>query len=807
MLRKRASVGSAKLEVSIINPAGIEQLFDTTTSNDNENQLSPDSDLIDTICFTPNSIGQYKVSILYGGYEIPKSPLTITTVQQEIDNNNISTNNKCNALLTGNGLKSAEVNKISQFCIETSSLPNQIKHKDDLKVNISIGDNKEIVKPTIIEQQEKLGDYLVKYCCDQIGYATINILINNIHIIASPFKVPVNDFSKLLFVDTNDTTKNIGDKLSDFNTNGKKFKSLVYEANVETYFIVDTTKCGPGNLNAEAYCRASNALKFKLPVKRVESADTNQYQVTFVCPPQKDQLLPSLEKFGLCQADFSTKATYLIRFYYNNLLVPEKLASVIVEPKESIVSSSSSIKKLTTQPNIAPTNSDIENNNNSQVATTSNLSSSQTDEDDDVAYQNNDIAGGPIVALRGHGLADARCGEIAEFTIDGSKAGSGKPKVSIRTNKISIPVKITKLDSKLYKAMYEPSEAGIYLLNVLWDNKQVAGCPISINVLPNCDARKVTCTGEGLKGGSLNEEIKTFIDTRMAGPGELTAQCNGPHKVAFCELLDRGDGTFILYIKPQEAGKHYLSVKYGGEHIPNSPFEINMTGHADPSKVKVYGPGINHGVLSMFESTFYCDTRGAGAGQLTFKIRGPHGAFSIETKRERIRNRTISCKYNPTEPGKYEIEIKWSKQHVPGSPIKVVIFDTQEELLRYTWKKSLKRKGAKLPLDANSGGVEAFNGPNAYAGDPSSATMMMMKPKNAQHMTQYATNHYQRHPRHLPLATLNAVNPQLAGQAHPGYSSHVPSKQSQYSHQKATNILDFNQYSSLNTMSKVGLKK
>lgn len=42
-------------------------------------------------------------------------------------------------------------------------------------------------------------------------------------------------------------------------------------------------------------------------------------------------------------------------------------------------------------------------------------------------------------------------------------------------------------------------------------------------------------------------------------------------------------------------------------------------------QVKVYGPGIEHGVLASYQSRFICDTRGAGAGQLTVRIRGPKG--------------------------------------------------------------------------------------------------------------------------------------------------------------------------------------
>jgi len=103
-------------------------------------------------------------------------------------------------------------------------------------------------------------------------------------------------------------------------------------------------------------------------------------------------------------------------------------------------------------------------------------------------------------------------------------------------------------------------------------------------------------------------------------------------------------------------------------------------GLPDASKVKVYGPGIEHGVLATFQSRFICDTRGAGAGQLTVRVRGPKGAFRVEMQRESQKDRTILCKFDPTEPGDYRVEVRWAGEQVVGSPFQVMIFDTQEEL-------------------------------------------------------------------------------------------------------------------------------
>ncbi|GLH04456.1 Uncharacterized protein GBIM_10161 [Gryllus bimaculatus] len=287
------------------------------------------------------------------------------------------------------------------------------------------------------------------------------------------------------------------------------------------------------------------------------------------------------------------------------------------------------------------------------------------------------------VVLTGRGLAGARAHEEAEFTIDGSQAGPGLPEVTLTGMKADIRVNLQHLGGNVYRATYTPVVPGAYLLNVMWSDRQVKGCPLKVAVTAVADASRVICSGDGLRVGTVGKEIRSFIDTRRAGPGELTAHCVGPHKVAYCELYEHGDGTFTLNVKPQEAGRHALTIKYGGEHVTGSPFALRVAGAPDPSKVRVYGPGVEHGVLATFQSRFICDTRGAGAGQLTVRIRGPKGAFRVEMQRESQKDRTILCKYDPTEPGDYRVEVKWAGELVPGSPFVVMIFDTQEELNRF----------------------------------------------------------------------------------------------------------------------------
>ena len=77
-------------------------------------------------------------------------------------------------------------------------------------------------------------------------------------------------------------------------------------------------------------------------------------------------------------------------------------------------------------------------------------------------------------------------------------------------------------------------------------------------------------------------------------------------------------------------------------------------------------------------------------------------------QRESQKDRTIFCKYDPTEPGDYRIEVKWAGENVPGSPFFVMIFDTQDELNRYLHNGYTNPLASLPPLNA----IERINGPS-----------------------------------------------------------------------------------------------
>ncbi|CAH0381358.1 unnamed protein product [Bemisia tabaci] len=101
------------------------------------------------------------------------------------------------------------------------------------------------------------------------------------------------------------------------------------------------------------------------------------------------------------------------------------------------------------------------------------------------------------------------------------------PEVTLTGMKTDLKVDLQNTGDNIYKATYCPTVPGAYLLNVMWSDRQVKGCPLKVTVSAVCDAAKVLCSGEGLGIGTVGKDIRSFIDTRRAGPGVKTGKTIG----------------------------------------------------------------------------------------------------------------------------------------------------------------------------------------------------------------------------------------------------------------------------------------
>ncbi|XP_042865445.1 filamin-A-like isoform X5 [Penaeus japonicus] len=549
----KSEAGDADLEVQVESPSGVMTPLEVKTG--------PSGEMVE---WTPEAPGQFRITIFYGGDEVPGSPMILDVGESGL------------ATVKGSGLDGGAVDTPLTFSVDGRGLLGE--------PHVTVDGPDSVARVSVRKQEE--GLYQVTYVPHEVGIFDVRVQWNKRDVAGSPFHPKIVNPARVRL---------IGGWSSLQDSEGR----LELTPREEKRLAFDVSEAGPGKLRAEVTYEGR-------PVDSNIDQNGSRSRLVFTPPGE---------------------GSYEIRLWYADIPLPDMPVFGWAEPAST--------------------------------------------------------GDHTRVTLQGHGLTTARCGDQSEFIIDGSAAGPGAPDVTMSGTKADITVSLTHQGGGIWRAVYSPMVPGAYLLNVMWSDRQVRGCPLKVNVERVADASRVVCSGEGLRHGMVGNDIKSFIDTRRAGPGELTVTCSGPSKVALCDLDDHGDGTFTLNIRPQESGRHALNVKYEGDHVPGSPYTLKVAGAPDPSKVRVYGPGIEHGVLASYQSRFICDTRGAGAGQLTVRIRGPKGAFRVEMQRESQKDRTILCKYDPTEPGDYRMEVKWSGEHVPGSPFVVMIFDTQDELNRY----------------------------------------------------------------------------------------------------------------------------
>ncbi|CAG0912725.1 unnamed protein product [Notodromas monacha] len=222
-----------------------------------------------------------------------------------------------------------------------------------------------------------------------------------------------------------------------------------------------------------------------------------------------------------------------------------------------------------------------------------------------------DEADPAAVNAQGNGLKAIKSGQKTDFIIDTSAAGSGTLAVTIDgPSKVSMDC--TEADVG-YKVRYTPLAPGDYFISVKYNGYHIAGSPFKVHctgqaiteetsisetssvivetvpkqgktgfervVMPrfNSDASKVKCKGMGLKKAYLHKQNQFTVQADEAGQNILYCGVIGPKGP--CDevyVKHQGKNQYSVNYVVHERGDHVLIVKWGDEHIPGSPFKVEV---------------------------------------------------------------------------------------------------------------------------------------------------------------------------------------------------------------------------------------
>ncbi|XP_059813594.1 filamin-A-like [Hypanus sabinus] len=306
----------------------------------------------------------------------------------------------------------------------------------------------------------------------------------------------------------------------------------------------------------------------------------------------------------------------------------------------------------------------------------------------DVTYDGIPVPGSPFpveavapsnpakVKAYGPGLRGGVVGSPAPFTIDTKGAGAGGLGLTVEG---PCEAKIECLDNGdgTCSVSYLPTEPGDYSINILFAEAHIPGSPFKAKVQGSFDASKVKASGPGLERARAGERGNFEVDCSNAGAAELTieiiSESGAPAEV---HVQDNGDGTYTITYIPLYPGTYTITIKYGGQLVPNFPAKLEVEPAIDTSGVQVYGPGVEGlGVYREATTEFEVDARkltSTGGKHVQARITNPSGSHTDAVIRDKG-DGTYKVEYTPFEEGVHSIDVSYDDSPVPKSPFKVPV--------------------------------------------------------------------------------------------------------------------------------------
>ncbi|XP_028923663.1 filamin-A isoform X3 [Ornithorhynchus anatinus] len=642
-VKSKGAGGQGKVGAKIIGPSN------KSVPCKVEPGLSADNSVVK---FIPREEGPYEVEVTYDGVPVPGSPFPVEAVPPT---------NPSKVKAYGPGLKGGSAGSPAPFTIDTKGAGNGglgLTVEGPCEAKIECLDNGD-------------GTCSVSYLPTEPGEYSINILFADSHIPGSPFKAqiaPCFDPSKV---------KCSGPGLE---------HATVGEAG---QFHVDCSSAGSAELTIEII--SDTGMQAEV---RIQDNGDGTYTITYI-PLYPGVYTITIKYGGQMVPDFPSKLkvepavnTAGVKCYGPGVegkgVFREATTEFNVDARALTKAGGPHIKTRVSNPSGNLTDTYVQDNGDG----TYKVEYTPYEEgvhSVDVTYDGSPVPSSPFhvpvtegcdparVRVHGPGIQSGTTNKPNKFTVETRGAGTGGLGLAVEGPS---EAKMSCTDNKdgSCSVEYIPYEPGTYSLNVTYGGHQVPGSPFKVPVHDVIDSSKVKCSGPGLSPGVVRANVpQSFqVDTSKAGVAPLQVKVQGPKGVVEpVDVVDNADGTQTVNYVPSREGPYSISVLYGDEEVPRSPFKVKVLPTHDASKVKASGPGLNTtGVPASLPVEFTIDAKDAGEGLLAVQITDPEGKPKKTTIRDN-QDGTYTVSYVPDMTGRYTILIKYGGDEIPYSPYRI----------------------------------------------------------------------------------------------------------------------------------------
>ena len=270
-----------------------------------------------------------------------------------------------------------------------------------------------------------------------------------------------------------------------------------------------------------------------------------------------------------------------------------------------------------------------------------------------------------------------------EMDICTEGAGNAKLKASCKGEGCgAVPVNVDKVSKNNYHLKFVPPEKDVFTLSVLYGGKNIKNSPFIINIASKPEKVKLGDLHVPECAGS-EEEVWIDIDCSEAGKDEVKANCKGQNEEGEIPVTveDCGADKYRVKFTPRLPDVYNLTLFLGDQVIPDGTFDINLLPKSDSKLVRHLGTFVPDDHEEPVVLSF--DASQAGQGEMRARVNGITLAGPVSSKVQLVDPATkeYQISFVPDGADTYNVDVYWSNETIPGSPIYVQIVYPSEVVL------------------------------------------------------------------------------------------------------------------------------
>ncbi|XP_076447622.1 filamin-A-like isoform X2 [Babylonia areolata] len=647
------SAGKGDVAVTTTNPKGVKESCEVVFNNDRNLTFS--------CVYVPTMEGQYKVTILFAGKEIGKSPFMVTVEGAAGDASKVTAK--------GPGLEKTGVVATKKTYFEVF-----VKGAGNGKVDVVILDphgRKDTVRASVQPAPGKEDTYLVEYATIDQGLHSVNVFFAGSQIPHSPFGVQVAPASnaKACYA------------------TGRGVQPRGVRVKDRADFYVHTKGAGDGEVAVQII--GPGGVEEKCQMKKV--------------PDQPD--------VWECVYQPSKPGNYIINVTFGEQHISKSPFKIDVGPEwhskivaygpglEGGVVDQLAVFTVETNGETGALGFSIEGpsqavincvDNGDGSANVSYLPTKPGEYAVHILCSDQDIPKSPYMAqiqpaadflaekviAKGPGLEKngAAPNKWAEFTVDTTAAGKAPLSITAMDADYK-PIEVQVKDNKdgTYSCRYMPTRPVRHVISVNFGGVAVPNSPFRVNAVEPSDPTKVKVHGPGVKDGIKTMSPTNFtVDCKQAGAGDVAIGLTDPRGMDVpIDTINNGDGTFTVEYEPKHPGTYIVMVYFADQEVPQSPMKVKVEPNIDVSSIRV--DGLDSRVFMEAPSEFVVDASALdpkGKGEVQAIMTTPSGR-KLQMIVDNKKDGTYPVLYTPTEEGPHTLDVTYEGIPIPGSPFNV----------------------------------------------------------------------------------------------------------------------------------------